>query len=650
MTQRLTRTAVTASIAAVLLALAPWAFAASEQGDAGDLRATAQDLGDEAVTTITGTYLNAGDADMYRICLTDGRSFSASTVGATTLDTQLFLLDSQGYGVYANDDWNFKKGSMLPANHRFSPQSGGVYYLAISEYNKDPHSLQGEIFRDDIDFRLYPDAVVNANGFGGGGPHVSWRGRENGRDGSYTITLTGARVCVPPDTTPPTVDLRSPANGARVKQGADVVVDFSCADEGGSGIDSCEGTTADGAKLDTSKLGDVSVTVTARDRANNETVVKHTVTVVDETAPAVTIDSPLDGGVYVRDEKVTARYSCADEPGGSGVASCKGPVADGAAVDTSTLGEHTFAVDAEDNAGNRSSASATYTVVDRTPPTIALTTPAGGAVYGLGEQVTAYYSCADEAGGSGLASCVGTVPAGAAIDTSSVGEKSFTVDAADVAGNPASVRVTYTVVDRSAPSIALASPADGAVYTLGQSVAAEYSCQDQAGGSGVATCEGTVANGAEIDTSRVGSHSFQVRTTDNAGNADSKTVSYSVAYDFDGFFWPVQNSPKVNRWKAGAPVPVRFSLGGFRGERPEAPGYPQSTSCDGGDSEQAARAARKKPVFEYERRSGRYSMMWKTDKRWAGECREFVLKLDDGSVHTARFEFARRGHRDRDDD
>ena len=35
----------------------------------------------------------------------------------------------------------------------------------------------------------------------------------------------------------------------------------------------------------------------------------------------------------------------------------------------------------------------------------------------------------------------------------------------------------------------------------------------------------------------------------------------------------------------------------------------------------------------------------KTDKKWSGTCRDFVLKLDDGSVHTARFEFA--GKRDK---
>ena len=35
-------------------------------------------------------------------------------------------------------------------------------------------------------------------------------------------------------------------------------------------------------------------------------------------------------------------------------------------------------------------------------------------------------------------------------------------------------------------------------------------------------------------------------------------------------------------------------------------------------------------------------MLWKTERKWAGSCREFALKLDDGSVHTAEFEFTKR--------
>ena len=625
------------------LALAPGAFAASEVGDAGELRATANDMGSGPLE-IQGNFPDASDVDLYRICLTDGDSFSASTLGAA-VDTQLFLFDSQGYGIYANDDAAGGHGSLLPAHHRFSPRAGGEYFLAVSAFNRDPQSSQGEIFPNSFSSSVYPGGVVNAVGSGAAQPLNGWAGRASGPGGNYRITLTGTTAC---DTAAPAIDLRSPANGDHVGQGDEVLVDFSCSDEqGGSGLASCVGTTADGDALDTSKLGDVSVTVTARDNAGNQRVVTHTVTVVDDTSPKVTIENPVDGAVYERGASVTADYSCADEPNGSGLESCVGDVANGGAVDTSTLGEHSFTVQATDRAGNTGSKSVNYTVVDRTAPVISVATPSAGAVYGLGESVTADYSCVDEPGGSGLATCAGTVPDGAGVDTSSVGQKTFKVEASDNAGNTSSKTVTYTVVDRAPPSISLAAPVDGAVYSLGQSVAASYSCEDQAGGSGLASCDGSVANGAPVDTSSFGEHSFEVRAADRAGNTASKVVTYAVRYDFDGYKWPVKNAPTMNKWKAAIPVPIRFSLNGFRGARPEADGFPRSTRCGGGDVQSArARASTKKePAFRYNRRKDEYVMLWKTDKKWNGSCREFTLKLDDGSVHTARFQFTKKPNR-----
>jgi len=554
------RTAACALIAALALALAPGALATSERGDAGQLRATANDMGAGPVSEIQGSFTDGADADVYRVCLSDGASFSASTLGAT-LDTQLFLFDSQGYGIYANDDSAGSRGSLLPARHRFSPRAGGEFFLGISAFNRDPQSSLGEIFQNNFNRTTYPDSVIDANGSGAGQPLSDWAGRASGPPGTYRIALTGTTGC---DSTPPTVDLTSPANGARVARGAVVVVDFSCADEpGGSGLASCVGTTADGDELDTSELGNVSLTVTARDNAGNQRAVTHTVTVVDETDPTVTVTSPQDGAVYGVGDNVTADYECSDEPGGSGLATCAGSVADGAAVDTSSVGDKKFTVAATDNAGNRATKSVAYTVVDQAPPTITIT-----------------------------------------------------------------------------------SPADGATYLLGQHVLAAYACADQEGGSGVADCDGTAVNGEPVDTSSFGRHTFEVTASDNAGNTASRVVSYTVSYDFDGFKWPVANAPAMNRWKAGMPVPVRFSLDGFRGARPEADGYPRSTRCGGGDAQVArARAAKKQPAFRYERRSDEYVMLWKTDHRWTGSCREFVLQLDDGSVHVARFEFTNKPNR-----
>lgn len=82
---------------------------------------------------------------------------------------------------------------------------------------------------------------------------------------------------------------------------------------------------------------------------------------------------------------------------------------------------------------------------DTTDPTIDLITPPEGATYAQGQVVNASYTCADEAGGSGVKSCVGDVPNGSAIDTSTEGAKSFTVTATDNAGNTSSVTRNYTV-------------------------------------------------------------------------------------------------------------------------------------------------------------------------------------------------------------
>jgi Bacterial pre-peptidase C-terminal domain len=655
-TPSFTRIVVTALVAAVFLGVTPSAFAALETGDAGSLPASAQNLGAEPVTQILGTFSGGGDVDVYRMCLSDGTSFSASTVGGTQRDTQLFLFNSQGRGVYSNDDADIGiHTSRLPAQHRFSPATPGVYYLAISSFNNDPQSEDGEIFPDMFTGSVYPDFVVDAAGVGGHAPVIDWAGLQRGAAGSYRINLTGTTGC---DVTPPTVSLVSPVNGAHVKQGAEVPVTFSCADTGGSGLASCVGSVASGTLLDTTQLGPVSVTVTARDNADNETVITNTVTVEDQTKPTITLTAPA-AGTYELGQRVLADYSCADEPGGSGLESCDGSVATGAAVDTASLGQKTFTVNASDHAGNTESKSVSYTVVDTRAPSIVVTTPAPGAVYAVGEQVTANYSCSDD--GSGIATCDGSVANGASLDTGSAGEKTFTVNAIDKAGNPASKSVTYTVGDRTAPSIAFTSPTQGAEYTLGQKVLAGYSCADEPNGSGVAECEGTVPVGARLNTSSVGAKTFTVKAADKSGNAGSQTVSYSVVYDFEGFLWPLVNQPRVNRWKAGLPVPVRFSLGSYRGAAPVAAGYPKvaPVSCTGGaqaaGTEQARGSWKKRSVHASKRGGWTYMFLWKTEKNWAGGCRQLVLKLDDGTFHRVDVQFVGRGHhrdwdRDRDDD
>jgi hypothetical protein len=79
---------------------------------------------------------------------------------------------------------------------------------------------------------------------------------------------------------------------------------------------------------------------------------------------------------------------------------------------------------------------------DHTAPTVTITTPADGATYGRNQAVTVDFSCADLVA---VASCVGGVDDGQALDTSTLGSFTFSVTAVDTAGNQTVTSSSYTV-------------------------------------------------------------------------------------------------------------------------------------------------------------------------------------------------------------
>lgn len=165
----------------------------TEVGDAGDLPGTAQMTGTGAnwgnpLTSISGDY-GANDVDMYAIMICDEANFRATTVGGTTWDTQLWLFDANGAGVAFNDD---SSGFQSTLTSQFV-NSNGLYYIAITRYNRDALNSGGQLIWNNSPFgtERAPD------GPGAGNPVVaSWTGSTTAA-GGYRIDLQG--TCVVPE-------------------------------------------------------------------------------------------------------------------------------------------------------------------------------------------------------------------------------------------------------------------------------------------------------------------------------------------------------------------------------------------------------------------------------------------------------------------
>jgi Tol biopolymer transport system component len=121
------------------------------------------------------------------------------------------------------------------------------------------------------------------------------------------------------------------------------------------------------------------------------------------------------------------------------------------------------------------------------------------------------------------------------------------------------------------------------------------------------------------------------------------TLPGGPQYAFTGFFSPVDNLPTLNAVNAGRAIPVKFSLGGDRGLDIFEAGYPKSQqiACDSTATvdgiEETLTAGGSS--LSYDAASDIYTYVWKTEKAWAGTCRQLVLKFDDSLIQRASFKF-----------
>ena len=205
----------------------------------------------------------------------------------------------------------------------------------------------------------------------------------------------------------------------------------------------------------------------------------------------------------------------------------------------------------------------------------------------------------------------------------------------DVAGNTSnSVTSSPFQIDLYDPTVNCRTVPTFVLGSTGNVVA---DVTDTETGSGPASATASAA----ADTTSVGAKTVTITGLDNAGRDGEASCGYNVVYDWTGFFRPVDNLPTLNSVKAGSSVPVKFNLGGNQGLDIMQAGYPRSqvitcgstTEVDG--IEETVTAGQSS--LSYDATAGHYTYVWKTEKAWAGTCRQLVVTLKDGTVHRANF-------------
>ena len=198
-----------------------------------------------------------------------------------------------------------------------------------------------------------------------------------------------------------------------------------------------------------------------------------------------------------------------------------------------------------------------------------------------------------------------------------------------------------------APTVTIASPADGATVTGAQSVVLEASVDDAEDGTLAPASvqwrsdrDGALGEGARLlrraDTLSEGVHTLTVRATDSGGAGTERSVRLTVrriaappppppasTYAFGGFTPPVSGT-ELNVVNAGRTIPVKWTVTGT--------GVDDATVTAAAFDEDGA-------TYAMERTGSTWHLNVQTPKAWVGTTRVLQVRLADGTVHTARFSF-----------
>ncbi|HEX4493126.1 MAG TPA: HYR domain-containing protein [Acidimicrobiia bacterium] len=277
---------------------------------------------------------------------------------------------------------------------------------------------------------------------------------------------------------------------------------------------SCSNDSGDGFPL-----GTTTVSCSTVDNAGNDSSTSFTVTVVDTTAPAITVPShPTAEATGASGAVVNYTVpSSTDAVDVTDVVSCSNDSGDVFPIGTTAVD-----CSATDAAGNIGTASFNVSVGDTTPPVVTVPTDRTAEATGASGAVVNYTapSATDDVDGTDIVTCSNDSGDGFAIGTTEVD-----CSATDAAGNTGTASFNVTVDDTTAPVVSVpsdvtveATSANGATVNY-----AAASATDIVDGTDIVTCSNDSGDGFAVGTTEV-----DCSATDAAGNTGTASFNVTV--------------------------------------------------------------------------------------------------------------------------
>ena len=478
--------------------------------------------------TVDETYTEQG-----AVCDDDVDADKPATVGGDTVDTSTV---GQYTVTYDCTDSSNNEATQVSrtVNVQSAPDTDAPVIIITGSANiqltvDETYTEQGAVCDDDVD--ADKPATV-------GGDTV-----DTSTVGQYTVTYDctdssnneatqvsrTVNVQSAPDTDAPVIIITGSAN-------IQLTVDETYTEQGAvcdDDVDADKPATVGGDTVDTSTVGQYTVTYDCTDSSNNEaTQVSRTVNVQsapDTDAPVIIITGSANIQLTVVETYTEQGAVCDDD-----VDADKPATVGGDTVDTSTVGQYTVTYDCTDSSNNEATQVSRTVNVQSAPDTdapVIIITGSANIQLTVDETYTEQGAVCDDDVDADKPATVG----GDTVDTSTVGQYTVTYDCTDSSNNEAT-QVSRTVNVQSAPDTDAPVIIITGLTNIQLTVVETYTEQGAVCDDDVDADKPATVGGDTVDTSTVGQYTVTYDCTDSSNNEAtqvSRTVNVQSAPDTD---------------------------------------------------------------------------------------------------------------------